>query len=149
MKNTKYTLFPITLVSQVALIFIYGCQCDQIKLINDTWVLEKYGSPYSLKEVIPGTTPPAESGVVLQMSSENTFSGSDGCNMISGMYKANKECQIQFESIQSTLILCQDDIAQQANAINILLRKVNSYAVTANRLELIAPDKEVMQYRKR
>ena len=37
---------------------------------------------------------------------------------------------------------------EQADAIQNLLRKVNSFKVTKTNLELRTPDKEVMRYRK-
>ena len=142
MRIQQFSRLLATFAVLIGLIFLSACHCDKTKLLN-TWVLEKYGPTSALKPVL------AQSEVVLKMDNTDHFSGKDGCNQVFGSYKPGGQCHIQFDSIKSTLIFCAGDgIMQQADAVNGLLRKVNSFSVTDTRLELCAPGNEVLQYRK-
>jgi heat shock protein HslJ len=126
-----------------------GCHCDKNKLIGPIWVLEKYGPESALQTVI-SAPPPAQTEIRLQLDNTNRFTGSDGCNTIFGAYASTGKCQIRFDSISTTLIFCSaNGIMQQAATVTAILKKVNTFKVTDTTLELCAPDKDVLQYRKK
>ena len=143
MKMPPFRRFAALLLILAAFPFFFACRCDLSQLENKTWVLEKYGPASSLKAVIPGHEPD------LKLDQNNHFTGHDGCNAIFGHYNAEENCRIRFDSISTTLILCQDNIMQQADAVTGLLRKVNTFEVSDTRLKLCAPGDELLQYRKK
>ncbi len=111
-------------------------------------MLEKYGPESTLQAVIPGT-PPAKEEILLQLDGKGHFSGNDGCNGISGVYKLGGDCQIKFDSMKTTMMMCQEAVMQQAVNINGLFGNVRTYKVTNNKLELRTPDKGVLWYKKK
>jgi heat shock protein HslJ len=144
MKNKFIRLFA-SFATLLSLFSLLGCHCDKTKLVN-TWVLEKYGPESAMITVIPAPQPE----ILLTMDNANHFSGNDGCNTIFGSYKSEGHCKIQFDSLKTTLIFCQGSgVMQQAQTITTLLEKVNTFKVTDTHLELCAPSKEVLQYRKK
>lgn len=147
MQRIKSSHFLAGLIAAI-LFALTACQCDESQLPNKTWVLEKYGPESALQAAIPGT-PPAKAEITLQLDGNGHFSGNDGCNLIGGVYTLGGNCQIKFDSIHTTLMMCQDSIMKQAGVINNLFAKVNRYKVDEGKLELCTPDKEVLQYRKK
>ena len=147
MQCIKSSLLLASLIA-TGLLALTACQCDESKLFNKTWVLEKYGPESALQVVIPGT-PPAKPEIILQLDGNGHFSGNDGCNGLGGVYLLGGNCQIKFDSIQTTLMMCQDAAMQQAGAINDLLREAATYEVTDTELKLRTPAKGVLMYRKK
>lgn len=145
MKTTSIGRFFALLLTLAAFPFFFTCCCDPSQLPNQTWVLEKYGPASNLNTVIAGPGHEPE----LTMDAGNHFTGHDGCNAIFGFYDAGKNCRIRFDSISTTLILCQEDVMNQANAVATLLKKVNKFEVTDTRLKLCAPGDELLEYRKK
>lgn len=132
-----------------SLLALAACQCDQSKLSNKTWVLEKYGTEPDLQAVIIGN-PPAQPEITLKLDGQGHFSGNDGCNLLGGVYTLGGNCMIRFDSIHSTLMFCADSLIRvQAGAIDELIREVNAYEVSDNALKLCAPGKRVLEYRKK
>lgn len=86
MKSLKFS-FILSTLAVVAILSLTSCQCDQSKLFNKTWVLEKYGPESVLEGVIPGT-PPAKPEIILQLNGNGQFGRNDGCNTNSGDYNA-------------------------------------------------------------
>jgi len=149
MQRIKSSHLLVVGLIAASLLALVSCQCDQSKLFNKTWVLEKYGPESALQAVIPGT-PPAKPEILLQLDGNGHFSGNDGCNLLGGVYTLGGDCQIKFDSIRSTLMFCADSLAQkQTGAFNNLFRNVSTYEVSDGQLKLCTPDKGVLQYRKK
>lgn len=129
------------------LLLFTACQYPSSKLFQKTWVLEQYGTASAPRAVVPGA-PPAKQEILLSLDGPAHFSGNDGCNLVGGAYKLGSGCAIQFDSIQTTMMMCQDAVMQQAGAINGLFQKVRTYKVTDTKLELRTPEKGVLRYRK-
>jgi heat shock protein HslJ len=78
------------------------------------------------------------------------FGATDGCNLVSGAYRFNGACNIQFDSIRTTLIFCLDSVIRtQADAISGILANTRTYEVTDDQLTLCTPDKRRLIYKKK
>lgn len=150
MKITKPKFLLSYMLIIASLFLLTGC-CNKNKLIDKTWVLEKYGPATELKGVLTEAeiTPPAKSEITLTLSDTSRFSGNDGCNLIFGDYTTGSWCRINFGNINSTLMYCQDSLVRkQAGAYSTIIRNVNKFRVTDNKLKLKTPDNELLLYRK-
>jgi heat shock protein HslJ len=133
------------------LVLFSGCQCDKDLLMDNTWVLEKYGPASALTEVLDpaDVMPPGRPEILLTLSDTSRFSGNDGCNLIFGDYSLSSWCRINFGNINSTLMYCQDSlIRKQASAYTSIIRNVNNFKVSSTALELKTGSNELLLYRK-
>jgi len=137
------------LVSTITL--LSGCFCNQSDLLTNTWVLEKYGAVDALENVLDPSSisPPGKAEILLLFPEENRFAGNDGCNQIFGAYEMVGKCKIRFDSINTTLMMCQQEIMQQASQYTTILKKVESFKVKNGKLELFTPGAEVLIYKQK
>ncbi|MBK8706163.1 MAG: META domain-containing protein [Saprospiraceae bacterium] len=148
MKNAKLSFIFLSTLAVAAILGLTACQCDQSKLFNKTWVLEKYGPETAMKAVIMSN--PLAKEPVLQLDGKGQFGGNDGCNGFGGVYKLGADCEISFDSIRHTFMYCGDSLIMvQSGAINDLIRDVATYEVTDSELKLSTPAKGVLVYRKK
>lgn len=147
--SRRKLIFFAALLAGITLLF--GCQCDSDVLLNNTWVLEQYGTIDSPTDVLESSeiTPPRDIEVTLNFGDDKRFGGNDGCNGMFGDYELGNFCQIQFDSIAKTLMLCEEKIMSQASDYTILLKKVESYSIDDDILEMLTPDQEILKYRKK
>ena len=145
-KTTKHFLISVMLLLLVSIII--SCCCSPDKLLDNTWVLEQYGSENSQVNILDpsGIVYPAKSEIILQFKDDNKFNGNDGCNSIFGEYEVNRRCKIKFGSISTTLMMCQENVMNQASSIRDLLKRSVKYKVTATHLKLYTPDGEILIY---
>ena len=83
MKNVKLSFIFLSTVVVVVILGLASCQCDESKLFNKTWVLEKYGPESAMQAVIMGT--PLAKEPVLQLDGKGQVGGNDVCNGIFSM----------------------------------------------------------------
>ncbi len=147
MKKTKLSFIFLSTLAVVAVLGLVACQCDESKLFNKTWVLEKYGPETALQAVVMSN--PRAKEPMLQLDGKGQVGGNDGCNDFGGVYKLGADCEISFDSIRHTFMYCGDSLIMvQSGAINDLIRDVATYEVTDSELKLRTLAKGVLQYRK-
>ena len=88
MKNAKSSFFFLSTLVVVAVLGLTAWQCDESKLPNKIWVLEKYGLESVLQAVMPGT-PPAKPEIILLLDGNGRFSGNDGWNLLNNVCNKN------------------------------------------------------------
>jgi len=140
-------------VSFMVLVFLFanwilnnGC-CSTDKIINHEWVLEQYGPKNNLINILPEShiQPPAMTKILLKLKEDNSFSGNDGCNLFFGTYETTR-CKIKFDSIRTTLKMCQENVMGQARAISSIFVNAEKYKVSNTHLRLYTSDDQVLSY---
>ncbi len=132
----------------VSLFYFSACQCDADALVDNNWVLEKYGPEDNLTDVIAASNLPGSGVITINFTVDNKVNGSDGCNTYLGTYSQDK-CNVSVANLQTTLILCTDqDVMTQATAYTQILEDVRTFRTSNNRLCLCTDDGRELHYRK-
>ncbi len=106
---------------------------------NKKWVLfELNNTPVQLS----GTNKDAH---LVFLPAEKTFSGTGGCNRISGIYEINKNDRIVFNNIAGTMMSCPDLAFEQK--VLETIRNIDHYAIKNNELHLMKGNVVMMKYK--
>ncbi|GJM35500.1 MAG: hypothetical protein DHS20C18_45010 [Saprospiraceae bacterium] len=125
-----------------------ACNCDPATLVNNTWVLTDYGPENAtIPALDPAAATPPGNGVVTLSFNGNKVNGKDGCNTYFGVF-SQSGCSFSVDSINTTLILCQQDIMTQANAYMTILQAAETFSTKNDKLKLCTGDDRVLIYRK-
>lgn len=148
MKISRFLKSTLQLTGILLLLGFASCQCDSDILLNNTWVLEAYGTKGATTEVMdPAAATPPGTGVITLSFNDGNITGSDGCNNYFSSYTL-KDCNFSVGSINITLILCSPDIMSQAGAYGTILRDVSTFRTKGNQLILCTDDDRELIYRK-
>ena len=108
--------------------------CSYGSSIEDTdWVLQSYGEPGNLKDVLTDTEITAEF-----VSSEGAVEGSAGCNSYSGSYEV-KDSQLSIPGpIAATEMYCMEPegVMEQERQYLEILQAAKSYSVEDGELQI-------------
>ena len=102
-------------------------------LEGNTWVLEAYGEPGNLKDVLTDTEITAEF-----VSSEGAVRGSAGCNSYSGSYEM-EDSQLSVPGpIAATEMYCteREGVMEQEQEYLAVLQLAESYDIDGNELQI-------------
>ncbi len=151
MKKINLKNWVLFLATLIVMTLLFSCKCDSETLVNNKWVLEQYGPISNPNDILDPSQdiPPGKDEILLSFPEANRFQGNDGCNLIGGVYRKGDWCRIEFDSINTTIMMCGPEIMKQSGAIHALFEKVNCFKIVDSRLDLYTPDKEVLIYRKK
>ncbi len=125
------------LVAIVAVFALVACGESGGNVTDTAWTLASYGDEGSATAVIDGTT------VTLAFDAEGQAKGSAGCNSFFGGYTA-ADGDFAIGPLGSTMMNCEEPIMQQEFAFLRVLEAATTYAVDGDRLEIAAPDGQVL-----
>ena len=108
-----------------------GNKNQEAKLENKKWVLQSYGEPEGLKDIIAGTEITAEF-----VSSEGTVKGSAGCNSYFGSYELEGSQLSIAGPIAVTEMYCAEPegVMEQEQEYLAVLQLAESYEIKGNEL---------------
>jgi heat shock protein HslJ len=146
-KTIRFTVLGIILL--LGLLLLDGC-CKREMLLDKSWVLVQYGPKDAPVDVLAPSEiiPPGSSKILLILKDDGRFNGNDGCNSIFGNYRIERRCRIKFTNISSTLILCRENVMNQADIIRNILGTTERYRVTTKHLRLYGQDGKILYYKK-
>jgi heat shock protein HslJ len=104
-------------------------------LENSVWILESYGSPGSLKAVLPDTEVTARFN-----SSDKKVTGSGGCNSYGGSYLLSGNKLSVPAPLISTKIFCGEGKNQQEQLFFSTLQSAESYHIADGKLTIDCGD---------
>ncbi len=142
-------LSVLGIILLLGLLLLNGC-CSREMLLNKSWVLVKYGPKNAPVDVLTPSeiVPPGTSRILLKLKGDGSFNGNDGCNSIFGNYRIERRCRIKFTNISSTLMLCRENVMNQAGVIRNILGTTERYRVTTKHLKLYTQDGNILYYKK-
>ena len=106
---------------------------------NKKWVLfELNNTPVQLS----GTNKDAH---MVFIPAEKSFSGTGGCNRISGIYQITKKDRIAFNNIAGTMMSCPDLTFEQK--VLETLRNIDHFAINNNEMFLMKGNVIMMKYK--
>jgi len=113
------------------------------ELIGTTWVLESliYGDAV-------GSTMGNGDDITLELRSDGSLAGSDGCGPMSGSYAVDRD-RISFAVTVDLGPICDESFAYQSAHIVSVLASDVSFEIDGPRLTLTAPDGTGLDYRAR
>jgi heat shock protein HslJ len=123
-----------------ALLAVYGCTTaeppdiqDEVTLENTKWLLQSYGEPGYLDEIL------ADTEITLELiSAEGTIKGSAGCNSYFGGYELKGAQLLIPGPIAVTEMYCMDPegIMDQEQEYLSLLQLTTNYDIEGNHLQI-------------
>jgi heat shock protein HslJ len=125
------------LVAIAAVFALVACGESGGNVTDTAWTLASYGDEGNGTAVINGTT------VTLAFDAEGKATGSAGCNSYFGGYTA-ADGEFEIGPLGSTMMNCEEPIMQQEFAFLRVLEAATTYAVDGDRLEIAAPDGQVL-----
>ncbi|MGE5375849.1 MAG: META domain-containing protein [Bacteroidota bacterium] len=135
----KKLLFSIAVV--LALVALAGCSSSASPsggtLTGQVWALTD----------LAGKAPLKDTGITIQFSTDNTVSGSSGCNQYNGTYTASGS-SLAIKLGASTMMACAQPVMDQESAYQKALGDVKAYTVSGDKLTLFGADnKEIASYK--
>jgi heat shock protein HslJ len=138
----KKTLFSIAVV--LVVVVLAGCSASQSAgapsggtLTGQVWALTS----------LAGKAPIKDTGITIQFSTDNTVSGSSGCNQYSGTYTASGSSLTINTPLASTMMMCAEPVMVQESAYQAALATVKAYSVSGDKLTLYGPNNtEIASY---
>jgi copper homeostasis protein (lipoprotein) len=134
----------------ILVLMVSGCSTEQATkpskpvvsrtpLLNTTWrTIEINGAK---AEFLPGQ----KLDITLMLSKGGRFSGSTGCNHLSGSYTLG-EGRLSFGSLLITRLACPAQLMSREKVLLGAIRQVSGYAIRGNRLKLFnAREEKVME----
>jgi putative lipoprotein len=92
-------------------------------------------------------TQEGENGAHLLLdASENRFSGSTGCNRMTGTFVLEGN-SLHFGAAATTMMACPEPLMKQEQAVTTALGAVTGYRISGRTLELLAGDKTVARFK--
>jgi len=88
---------------------------------------------------LPGRTLVEKTGATLHFEGDRV-SGTDGCNRFSGDYRVTDSTLEISPQMAMTMMACDPDVSEQAQAFVSALRDARSFRISDGRLELLAAD---------
>ena len=123
MKKYLLILFVLSLA-------LYACAAeDPSASLLGSWNLTSYGPAGSQTPVV------ADSGASLTFNEDGTIGGNSGCNGFGGQYTVEGN-QVSFSEIVSTLILCDEPLMSQEEAVHQVLNETATYEIDGTTLTL-------------
>jgi putative lipoprotein len=127
--------------SQVSLLLqpapVQGATPSGAKLRDTHWVLAEVGG----QPARPGQGESAH----FELHKKGNFTGSTGCNRMSGSYIAS-EGALQFTPGTMTMKACADPVTQQEQAVLAAIKATTAYKIDGNTLELRNGDKVLAKF---
>jgi heat shock protein HslJ len=135
----KKTLFSIAVV--LVLIALAGCSAVQSAGSPSGGTLT--GQVWALTD-LAGKAPVQDTGITIQFGTDDTVSGSSGCNQYSGTYTASGSSLTINAPLASTMMMCAEPVMVQETAYQTALAGVKSYTVQGDKLTLFGPNNVVI-----
>jgi len=79
-------------------------------------------------------------------ATENRFSGSTGCNRMTGTF-ALEGNSLHFDAAATTRMACPEPLMKQERAVTTVLGTISGYRISGRTLELVAGDKTVARFK--
>ncbi|MFC2020304.1 META domain-containing protein [Chloroflexota bacterium] len=108
---------------------LVACGTSSGTLEDKTWLLESYGEPGNLQDVLEDT----EISVVFD-SAEGQVAGSAGCNRYFGSYEVKGNKLSGLEPLGSTMMYCTESIMEQETQYLKALQAAESYQIKDGQL---------------
>ncbi len=148
MKTTNFFNPLTTLLFLVCLTTVWACNCDGDTLINNEWVLTAYGpEDATIPALDPTAVTPPGNGKITMRFEDNRITGRDGCNTYFGVF-SQENCNFSADSINTTLILCQPEVMNQANTFMNILQSATTFSTKNNQLRLCTEDDRILVFDK-
>ncbi len=138
----KKIMFSVVVV--FVLVVLAGCSGSQSAgapsggtLTGQVWALT----------ALAGKAPIKDTGLTIQFGTDNTVSGSSGCNQYNGTYTASGS-SLTIKLGASTMMACAQPVMDQESAYQKALGDVKAYTVSGDKLTLFGADnKEIATYK--
>jgi heat shock protein HslJ len=128
MKNTGIIVLAILMLIAI---FLSACNSPGSQLEDKNWILTSYTVEGESREVLSDTL------VTLSFDSEEKqLSGSAGCNLYGGGYEIAGSKLKAVEPFYMTEMYCGDERDRQEREFMELLKNVESYDVTGDKLRI-------------
>jgi len=133
------------MISVILLFAFTACAPAAPPLEDRTWVLQSYGQPGNLKNIISGTEITAQF-----LSAENRLAGSGGCNSCFGTYTISGG-KITVSDIGATKKFCGSPagVMDQEQTYFNILGKAQSYEVQEDTLTIKSSAGQEMLFRRK
>jgi heat shock protein HslJ len=117
----------------LAMFIVAACGSTNSASITGNWELLSYGSPSSQTTAVPDVA------TSIEFSSDGKLTGNVGCNGFGGDYKMDGDT-ITFGPIVSTMMACENPIAEQEFAVLKTFTETASYTLNADTLTVTSAD---------